>query len=137
MESSLGLLQQASAEPDQNACEGFALYEPGVTVVQRFEGVGVGSANRPGMPSRPSHASPAAAFDVGDLGVKVIGLPPGGSIRMVSFDPGVSGPSSRRMKGFHCGESCVAVRMLRTLSGVASWSMAELRYACEHRCFAG
>jgi hypothetical protein len=88
MEPGLGLLQQASAEPDENACEGFALYEPGVTVVQRFEGEGVGSVEQARDAESPEPRQPAVGFDVGDLGVKVIGLPPGGSIRRVSFDPG-------------------------------------------------
>src|SRR4051812_7679278 len=99
MESGLGLLQQAPAEPDQNACEGFALYEPGVSVVQRFEGEGVGSVEQAGDAESPHPRQPTVGFDVGDLRGEGHRLAAWGSIRMVSFDPGVSGPSSRRMKG--------------------------------------
>src|SRR3954452_19691575 len=68
MEPGLGFLQQAPAEPDQNACEGFAVYEPGVIVVQRFEGEGVGSVEQAGDAESPEPRQPAVGFDVSDLG---------------------------------------------------------------------
>src|SRR3954452_14751038 len=81
MESSLGLHQKTSAEPDQNACEGFALYEPGVSVVQWFEGEGVGPVEQAGDAESPQPRQPAVGFDVGDLGGEGHRLAAGG------FDP--------------------------------------------------
>src|SRR3954451_11225009 len=68
MEPGLGFLQKTSAEPDQNAGEGFALYEPGVIVVQRFECEGVGSVEQAGDAESPEPRQPAVGFDGGDLG---------------------------------------------------------------------
>src|SRR5471032_2863030 len=78
---------------------------------------------RPGRMKRPSQRSSCSGCAASTVGLKVIGLAFGGSMRTSRVEPTLKSPASLVMNGFHSGYAPVSVRIDQTAAGEASISI--------------
>src|SRR5437588_3690373 len=77
----------------------------------------------PGMMKRPSQRNSCSGWAASTVGLKVIGLAFGGSMRTSRVEPTVKSPASFVMNGFQSGYAPVSVRIDQTAAGGASISI--------------